>query len=289
LNNSRLSVVKGSAAEIYDFDLDEFAETGKFVFSPLTLDVDGVKCKEYAVKTLTQKGEDAGSLLIYVKDGEVNKAYHFFSQTYADQYGHGLENNKEYWASLSYADHAERIRVMFDLPEIIPPENVRLIYIAGNGPAFYVNTGKTEAVVWAGFTAKDPSAVISGKAYYTPEELRTLVQRYVEERNDLQSRMDAYFTEHPDETVYPYEGGSQGISVQASSASGVQNVIDIKGFFGVSDEPEVMTATEGLLSARTAEDVGGNGALLAACIASLVAAAALTAVLVVKKKLRRAA
>ncbi len=280
-----LSVVKGSAAPLYDFDLEKFAETGNIVLTPLKSS-ENDDTVVYSVKVLTKNGEDAGCILVDRVNGEAHQRLHYFSQAYADQVGMGSENNKSFWLSLSYADQAERIRLMFGLHEIISPDNVKLTFIKGYGPAFYIKTDDIEAIVPVGRSSYGSASSSGGISYYTKESLRPLVQKYVEENKEQQAKIDDYFKEHPDAKVYPYSGGTQGVSVIGAFDGNIENVTDVKAYF---EKKASASGTQLLTSASPVETTGAAGkntdaVWLTAVVACAVTACAAVTVFALKKR-----
>jgi len=282
-NIYHLSAVKGSIFPSYAFDLETFAETGELIFNKTMLRETDETCA-YCVKLITKDGEDAGCVTFTVRDGQAVaiSSLHYFSKAYADQVKMGLETNSRFWASLSYADQAERISRELGYPGIIPPEYVKLTGIQGYGPVFYINTGDIVAFVPVGTTQGGSKGSGSMKTYYTAEELRPYVQKYVNEYKEYRKVVDAYLAEHPDMKVYPYLGsGPKGISMAESDCVTLRNVTDIKGFFRNDTSPSASMISASLPEDGKAVD---NTWIYAVITAAVCAAVAAAAVLFTRKK-----
>ena len=239
-------ILKESITPTYSIDLSEVVRTGEIHVVPYEEESknasDGsVYCKRqfYYAKTLTATGEFGGNYWLTIKDdGAFYSAYaptsvvEYYS-TDCDGKKHKVEN---FAASYSYADHAERIRALLGKEEIIPAEDVKLIYLKhpyyDKGPYFYIES--EQVLVPVGLMAEDPDSTrpLMQDEYLTLEDLKTMAEQDLKAYEEELARKEAWKEEFP-EVPYAFNCGST-FNPHAYLCSRVDNVTDIAGYLDLN-------------------------------------------------------
>jgi len=326
LDVRKLSFVKGSIAPMYCFDLEETAKTDKIVLkrrydrdaeyriarkeiedevSELIIsgerDVErekeilarleelehrSVKCGVYAVKLLMETGEDAGSLMFCIEDGKARMIGSLYdSAAYSALYE---KDEKAFaWGSLSYADQAERIRQMLGLPDIVSPDFVKMSFIDGYGPAFYVKTSDTEAVVPVSNCYREGSERTqnSGSGYYDAYDFCGIARDYAERMEAHRKMISEIPPDEKGNVVFiGHEPVVRFIRFTESNATGmIENVTDIKGYFEGKASVAALSAPDAGTTGKT-EESPANIWLPVGAAAAIIAVFAAGAVIFIKKK-----
>ncbi|MDR0221427.1 MAG: hypothetical protein LBI54_08510 [Lachnospiraceae bacterium] len=222
LKDNGIIVLSESIMPIYEASLLEYAETGVFAVRPnIVLDNGAV----YVAKTTTTEGVFVSDLRFYVKDGA---AYHLWSAP---------PNNQK--KSHSYADHAERIQSLTNKESFVPIGEVRYVAVDRLGYVFYVNDGKTEALVNIS-AADDVFYKKNREIIYVGEELKKIADERLAEQKAFLMGKAAWEAANPGKE-WTFTGDGR---VATSTTNGyVDDIVNIVEYLGIDDSDVYFTST----------------------------------------------
>jgi hypothetical protein len=234
INKYSITLIKESIMPVYKADLLEYAETGVFTIRP---DLGGKdnNVQSYMAKTVTADGVFAGHMVIDVQDGF---AYLQFRPTSAVK---GFERNRE-GLSYSYADHARRVQKAVGRDAFVPVGEVRYVAVGDLGFVFYVNDGKTEALVKI-LASRDVFADQDREIVYIGDEV---LKKFADERLAMHKEHLAEVAEweaaNPGK-VWGFAGYNTDVSSSGLPRDSVDNIINIAEYLGLKDSDVYYTAT----------------------------------------------
>lgn len=178
LDYYKLRILKASISPVYEIDWEKYDEARKTEIKLRELE----SGKVYAAKLLNEKDAYAGSLIFSFGETQITEL------SFPAQPQDMPEGGGRIGASLSYADQAERIKVLLHSETIISPEDVRVVALESIGYAFYVHNENYDSFVAVGW-------VSSGTApgAYASSALRDIlsIQDIVENYNNMRERFEA--------------------------------------------------------------------------------------------------
>ena len=239
LEEAGIQIVKESITPVYTIDWTALAETGEVeVKLNVTPHISGANYYSYVAKTITAEGEYGGTYIITVFDD--GRVIGYFTPSPAiDHYRYDSITGKRRSnsASCSYADHAERIRLLLNKEEIVSPYDVKYVFLASQmvhprGAYFYIESEQVFipiGVTSASATEKDVRDFV-----LTPEDMRPQAEKDLEEYNAFLERKAAWEKEHPGETFLAVGGEGSPYSFSAAPVcSHLGNVNNIAEYLGI--------------------------------------------------------
>jgi hypothetical protein len=240
LKDNGIIVLSESIMPIYEASLLEYAETGVFTVRPNTVLDNGVV---YAAKTTTTEGVFASDLRFYVKDGT---AYHLWSAP---------PNNQK--KSHSYADHAERIRSLTNKESFVPVGEVRYVAVDRLGYVFYINDGKTEALINIS-AADDVFYQKNREIIYVGEELKKIADERLAEHKAFLEKKAAWEAANPGKD-WTFTGDS-GMVAASPTRENVDDIVNIVEYLGIDGSDAYFTSTAVTIASATT-DAAANAML----------------------------
>jgi hypothetical protein len=239
MNRDEITVLKESIMPIYVASLYEYAETGNFTVRRDTIRGNGLT---YWANTVTADGLFAGNLRFYVLDG-VAYMNGFEPTPVLEHLFHsdiGFGSN-EFLISQNYADHAKRVQSLTGRESFVPISEVRYVGVEGLGNVFYINNGKTEAIVhiYGGdgvFTRGEGEIV-----YVGDESLKKFAAEKLAERKAYRAEKAAWEAANPGQT-WTVTGG--GMVADVGISGEVDNILKVVEYLGIADSDVYFTSAE---------------------------------------------
>jgi hypothetical protein len=232
LNERNLTIVRESISPIYVASLYEYAKTGVFTIKPHQGGTKG-DAIYYMAKIVTADGAYAGNTLFYIENGIAHPQIYY---------------SENLSGSNSYADHAERVQTLTGRESFVPASEVRLVGVEGLATVFYVNDGKTEALVYIdGMNGLFPHG--QGEIVYVGKELKEIADEKLAELEGHMSRVAEWEAANPGK-AWSYTGS--GGAAAASGISGeVNDVVNIVEYLGIEDTDAYFTSTAVTVASAT--------------------------------------
>jgi hypothetical protein len=246
LDNNKITIIKESITPVYVASLYEYAETGVFTIRPETRRDNEIA---YRAKTVTANGAFAGNMKFYVLDGVAYMSSFTPNRVpgFSFEPSYGFEGN-ESLVSYSYADHAKRVQSLTGRESFVPVSKVRYVGVEGLGNVFYVNDGKTEALVYidgdGGVFSQGPGEIV-----YVGKELKKAANEKLAERKASLKRKAEWEAANPGK-AWSFTGS--GGAAAASGISGqVDDVVNIVEYLGLEDTDAYFTSTAVTVASAT--------------------------------------
>jgi hypothetical protein len=237
-----VTVLKESITPLYEASLLEYAETGVFTVRLYMPNGNGLK---YMAKTVAADGRFAGNIGIIIRDG-VAKLNGFtptpaLEHLFEPEYGFG---GNAFVVSFSYADHAKRIQRLTNRESFLPVDEVRLVGVEGLGNVFYINDGKTEALVSIN-AADDVFYNKNREIVYVGRELKKIADGRLAERKAYLAKVAEWQAAHPGEKWDITGDASMPTSAVTDN---VDDIVNIKehlsaAAYEVNSSPSINAAT----------------------------------------------
>ncbi len=187
IKTKKLTVLKESITPVYYVDMLEFAKTGVLNIKPDS----NPSRSDYHAKVIDEQGAFFGNMEFTIEDGELTVCY--FRTIEDTRQGWSLDI---YDSSISYVDHAERIRRLLDRDEIVPPSDVRYVMLDRMGAHFSVKTESGYVFVSLGrHEVGKPKTVVYSSLYYE-EGLKASADAYLIEYEEYLIELEKYREEH---------------------------------------------------------------------------------------------
>jgi|GEM_PF-1524113 len=304
----KTQILKESITPVYTADFFDFAKTGELRLERENSPKTG-NC--YTAKLITDNGDFAANIF-FSFDGEKitmggGSLSDLFEGLYFEETETGFAN-----VSLSYADHAERIRKDLGRDSFVSPYDVKLVRLAGVGFAFYIKDNGNEVFVPAGVmlktayketvvtkpassgkdisqnetlaglvsaeddALKDNLSLAGKDIVYSVSDLKVIADKELEKYNDRHQRKEEWEREHPGE-LFLYITGENSNAVYECSY--MENIIDVASYLGI----DMSGSSEDV--ERLRESYGKKTfPWLPVVIASAAVLAAVTVFIVIKKR-----
>ena len=246
LDNCNVEILKESISPVYGVDMLEYAKTDEF--------------KPESAKAMYNKSENKQYMS---KESYIAKLVHKSDGRYAGNIRFGIDDDQvrgtsceiipefnvlfqnESWnASCSYADHANRIKNMLGLSEIVPPENVKFMLINYVGYFFYVTVGEESYLIPLGRIYKEGKAPASvwGDRVIPFETIKKEADRQLKDHEDYLKAKAEWEATHPGEE-YSSFGGSSSQSITVSIGE-IDNINNIREYLGMEMGEPVSTSSD---------------------------------------------
>jgi len=225
LNSDGISVVKESIMQVYEACFVEYAETGVLRIEPYRMpphevdpaiaESESLDGNEYYAKVVTAGGLFGGNIRFYIKDDVAHSLVYDLAVS-------------PRVTSMSYADHAERIRKLLGKDTFVPTDQVRYVGVNRLGGVFYINDGESEALVVI-FADSSVFYGNTGEVVYIGDELREKAKVIAEKHYADVKQYEEWIATYPDR---PFPLGGGNIPSYAPRPSSIDHIIDIAAFLG---------------------------------------------------------
>jgi hypothetical protein len=247
-----LTLLKESIMPVYSASLLEYAETGVFTIKPDIVRGSGIV---YIAKTVIADGSFAGDLWFYILDGVAYRngfePTPVLEQFFDSEYGFG---GNEFLVSHSYADHAKRIKNAANRESFVPVGEVRYVGVDGLGQVFYINDGKTEALVNME-AADDIFAKRNREIVYIGEELKKIAEGRLSEHKAILAEQKAWEAANPGKIWDVVgDGGMVSMSLVRENVDDIANIAD---YLSLEND---LAYTTGTMPEATARAITGSTA-----------------------------
>ena len=175
----------------------EYAETGVFTIKREIVGNTSDNGNAYIVKTVTADGLFAGNMRFYIENG-VAHTQGFTPSSLLEHYfdpDYGFGDN-EFLVSRSYADHARRIQNLMNRDTFVSVADVRYVTVEMLGEVFYINDGKTEALV-AILADANVFSEGSGEIIYFGDELKKIADEKLAEYKEFMTLLEEWNATNP--------------------------------------------------------------------------------------------
>jgi hypothetical protein len=244
IKTKKLTVLKESITPVYYVDMLEFAKTGVLDIKP---DPNPSR-SDYLAKVIDERGDFFGNLEFTIEDGKLTLCYF-----------RTIEDTKPGWvldiynSSISYADHAERIRRLLDRDEIVSPSDVRYVMLDRRGAHFSVKTESGYVFISLGkHEVGNTKSVVFSSVYYE-EGLKAAADAYLIEYEEYLIELEKYREEHNGEIFTGYPAPNLTPDKDGDGIS--ENIINIAEYFKKSNKTN---STDNSSESSTADNGSDN-------------------------------